>query len=54
MLTDVVRGGVLVEPPLIEKGGVAKNDSIVFTFRSFYVLYDLDFVVYVLDISLPQ
>ena len=25
MLTDVVRGGVLVEPPLIGKGGVAKN-----------------------------
>jgi len=26
VLTGVVRGGVLVEPPLIEKGGVAKND----------------------------
>ena len=25
MLTGAVRGGVLVEPPLIEKGGVAKN-----------------------------
>ena len=26
MLTGVVRDGMLVEPPLIEKGGVAKND----------------------------
>ena len=26
VLTDVVRGGVLVEPHLIEKGDVAKND----------------------------
>ena len=27
MLTDAVRGGMLVEPPLIEKGDIAENDS---------------------------
>jgi hypothetical protein len=27
VLTGAVRGGWLVEPPLIEKGGVDKNDS---------------------------
>jgi hypothetical protein len=27
VLTGAVRGGVLLEPPLIEKGGVTKNDS---------------------------
>jgi hypothetical protein len=26
VLAGMVRGGVLVEPPLIEKGGVTKND----------------------------